>query len=522
MLRLLKRFRWPITCGLATLLIMAYLLLPRPSAEYRLPSSSASVKISPSGKLLALYEDTGIHIYRMPDMKLLLTHRCFTGITLDFDSNNALVFYTYSSSDLPPDGASLQLWHWQQGQTKPRQVASRKPFPPEYLHGSVMHHGSESFNGLYDLDTHTFTHCILSSDARKWLIPVTDGTSIRYELVDTQTGISVQLDIPPIEIKNPSIGNVVAAFSVDGKELVVDCAFAVKKDQDHQASRLIRWFDVQTGKMLQSKTLDYDGPLLLIQKDRIAGVNRMSTELILKLQTDASGLQSISMSETEANPVKRHWPNPTDAIWVALPNCECKLDGSKRFLIYCWEHDLFPTEPGSGFPPTLPGYYYGVRELSSGKLIHSERLPDRPRQPNDWKREGWSLLAILSDAVLMLEQSNQEPPPWRLKWEEWRQMYIPWCPSLPIGSLRLLFIEATTGKRFSELLLPYTQVEHCFNKQQQLLYLIGHTNEDLVLQVYHYPLHKPWLLIWSWALGVAVSITILVEALRWFRRRRKA
>ena len=496
--RFLLYFRWPLAAGLATLLLLVCLLQPRPMAEHHFPSKDATIKISPSGKFLVLYDAEVVQIYQIKTMELQNSYEGNECVALEFDSDDNLVFANYATGPTPED-ARLQLWHWQRGQPKPKMVATRRTFSPG---------PDDGFRGLYESEDASDTHCCLLPNARKWLIPVTDGAAIRFELVDARIGDSVRLDMPVVEIENPSIYNFTVVCSPGSNELVTYSSTLSKIDEKNGTTRMIRWFDVRTGKLLHTKVLellnqfDHYGQLRILQREKVVAISQKDSQLTLQLHTDAAGHQSIAMNETLANLAEHPWSKAKDSSdWNPFPDTDCKsmLDGSKNLLIYWWEHQLYPRSGNSTWPRSIPGFYYGVRELCTGKLLHTERLPDRLRQPDDWKKEGWEMLDVLPGTVLMLQQPDQPPPPWHVKWEEWRLKYIPWCPSLPIGPLRLLFIEATTGKRLSELSLPYTRIEHCFNKQQHALYVIGHINDEMILQAYDYPLHKPWLLIWSWA-----------------------
>ncbi len=526
MARLLARFRWPIAFGIVALLFLVYLLQPRPMAEYRLPRDYASVIISPSGSLLAAYHSEAVDLYQLPTMELLKTHQWNEGFSVAFDADDNLVFATYKSSEQTPEGATLQLWHWQQGDPSPRIVASKKPFPPDHPHAG--HSGLDGFNGLWELNSRFLTHCILSPDARQWLIPVTDGTHVRFELVDSRTGNSLRLDIPIVDLKNPSIGNLAATFNVDSNELITWCSSPSKDDDDYKSSHLFRWFDLRTGKILHSKVIqspdrfNHLGQVCLIERKRVIGLDQESNELIMQLHSDASGHQSIVMNETLANPAEQPWPKPTDSLWVAYPDYGSQLDTSKNLLIYWWEHHLFPKQGGlGGRAPNIPGFYYGVRDINTGKLLHTQRLPDRSRKPDDWDDEGWSLFGILPDTVLIFKQSRLQPHPWQQKYEEWRAKHVPWLFSLPMKPLRLLFVEATTGKRVSELSKPFTSVIHQFHQKEQALYLIGSKNDQTTIQKYAYPLRKPWLMILSWSLGIVASLVCLQTLTQLLRPKRK-
>jgi hypothetical protein len=117
--------------------------------------------------------------------------------------------------------------------------------------------------------------------------------------------------------------------------------------------------------------------------------------------------------------------------------------------------------------------------------------------------------AVLPGPVLVLLQPKEEPYPWQQKWEAWRKQYFSWFPAFARAQEHLLFIEAATGKRLTDLSLPLTDLTHFFHKQQQALYLVGHAEDQVIIQKYAYPLHKPWLLILSWTLGVFAVLASL-------------
>ncbi len=508
------RFRWPLTAALLTMALLWYLVQPRPDVVYQLPNTQGgTVRISPSGKYLLIHGQTSLLVYQLliDEARLILDHPWHDPVESQFDLEDGIAFSTYASSTPTPDGTTLELWHWQQGQSEPKKVGSRKPFPP--WHPREGHSSSDIFNGLFELDSHFLTHCCLSPNGLNWIIPVTNGTLIHFELVDARTGRSVRMDIPDVVIAKPYLSDLTVQFSSDGNELATANYVQAKNEDEVHSTLLLRWFDVQTGKVILSKelpsTMNFDR-IRLLRKGKIVALSEGFSDLNMQLHADADGYKSLKLNESVADPQERPWPKQSDSLWKAYPECTSQIDESSRVLIYCWEHHLLPKSGGfSGVTPTIAGYYFGARDLNNGTLIHTERLPDRPRKPDDWKPEGWTMLDILPGAVLMLEEPKQELSPWQQKWETWRVKYFPWFPTFNHGHTRLQFIKTTTGKRLIELSLPFSVVSHFYLKQQQALYLVMAAYDEIVIQKYAYPLHKPWMLILTWTIGVFAGLVSL-------------
>ena len=511
-----KRFRWPLVAGLLMLVLLGYLLQPRPEVEYRLPDTLTdnviqSVQVSPSGKYLLILgsEESMLQLYEQNGMKLIFDHFPKDAHRCGFNSDDELVFYS---------GKDDSFWCWHPGQTEPQKLGSHHVCSIDGEHRNHIE-GAERCYHLNLSDA-----CLLSPDARTWLIAVGDKEDRHFVLIDARSGQErARLQLDAGDMKKMHRVPLEAIFSPDSRVLLAQTQEPNRPDDETRENIDLIWFDVQTGKKIRSKQLSYIlrmGDIGLFQKDRVFGVSEIERLSCLQTYSDAQGYRLISLSETIADPMEQPWPKGSDGIWKASNEIHHRFDPDSNALVYCWSHVLFPKEGAlGGGAPSMPGFFYGVRDLDSCKLIHMERLPDRPRTADDWDPEGWTMLDVLPPTVLVLLQQGQDSS-WHQKWESWRKQYFSWFPAMTGSRNNIYFIEATTGKRLAELSLPFMDITHFYNKQDHAFYLLGHIDDQIIIQKYAYPLHKPWLLILSWTLGVFAVSASLQWIVHKFRHRK--
>ena len=510
-----KRLRWPLVAALLTLVLLGYLLQPRPEVEHRFPLELRngvirSVQVSPSGKhLLLLGYEAMLQLRELNGMKLIFDHFPKGANPCGFNSNDELVFYSREDDS---------FWCWKPDQTEPQKVGSHNVC---WIDGERRNRleGAERFYHLNLSEA-----CLLSPDARTWLIAVGKKEDRHFVLIDARTGQErARLQLDASDMKKMQRVPLEAIFSPDSKVLLAQTQEPLRPDDETKEGIDLFWFDVQTGKKIRSKQLSNRlrmGDIGFFQNDRVFGISNIEEHDCLQTYSDKQGYRLFSLSETIAEPVEQPWPKASDEVWRAHAEIRHRFDATSNTVTCFWSHVLFPKIGAlGGGAPSMPGFYYSVRDIVSGKLIRTEQLWNQPlTKSDDWTLEDWEMIDVLPGTVLMLNHKNEELPVWQSKWEAWRSKNLSWFPTFANRESHLIFIEAITGKCLSELFIPFTEITHFYHEQQQALYLVGHTDDQVVIQKYAYPLHKPWLLILSWTFGVFAALASLQWILHKLRR----
>jgi hypothetical protein len=285
----------------------------------------------------------------------------------------------------------------------------------------------------------------------------------------------------------------------------------------------LHWVDPRTGKASHTKDLPSGvkiGSLCRLRQNSMTAFDHR--DVSLQLFSNELGYRKIKLTEVTPDPLELTLGNDHDWTWVAHTELKSGIDETSNTLVYTWHQVLYPKVGGlGGLPPHLPGFSYGVRSLADGGLLHTERFLLRERKEDNWGGEGGWMLGVLPGPVLVAEPPAT-PHPWLDKWEEWRRQYFQWFPVLwTKEGRRVQFIEATTGKRLSELIIPMGFAQCRWVPSQNAIYLLGRQKNQIVCMVYDYPLHKPCLLILAWSIGVALFFGC-VQACLGLKRKRPA
>ena len=156
---------------------------------------------------------------------------------------------------------------------------------------------------------------------------------------------------------------------------------------------VVEIFDCRSGKKIKTQTLPQGvniDILLTFDEHQLVSLEERDEIHFLQIISDNEGYRRILLKETISEPHQRQWPKPGDGIWQTQPILKEKIQTEDGKLVYCWEFQLHPKTGGIGRNlPSLPGTYYAVRDLKTGELLHTDRLPLRPRKnPTGTRKAG--------------------------------------------------------------------------------------------------------------------------------------
>jgi hypothetical protein len=126
-------------------------------------------------------------------------------------------------------------------------------------------------------------------------------------------------------------------------------------------------------------------------------------------------------------------------------------------------------------------------------------------------------VTALPGPFLLFEQVNDKK---QSIIEEWLNKLRTWLDIHHKGSVKLHLVDGNSAKLLQQVHIPEGQIAAFLSVDGKMLTVVSGNDTRIEVRKYDFPLHQPWLLIWSWALGVAVAITLLVEARKWWRRRK--
>ena len=408
MLRLLRhllyRFRWPVLTALLTVPLLAFLFQPRPVAEYQIPDDPSSrfrnhepFLISPSGSYLVWlsWNVRTLYMYQLEGMKLLFKQRCIGESTIGFDDHDGLAVASYGSNNNVEDDSMVEWWRWEPGQLAPKKLGSRKAFPAG-LRTSFSSNG-EQFNGLMTFGRNRTINGLLSPDSRTWLFPSLNEATIHFDLIDTKSGeVKARLECPEISRERSKITNIEVIFVPDSKQLLTQSI--VNDSEQYQEQFVLDRFDAQTGKLMSTRKLPDDsklGYLLQFDQDHLVAMKNGQNTISIQWLSKENGYRLLQLPETTPDPAETTLGNDWNFISQAHIESSPHIQAAEGKVTFCWEHALYPKHGGSGAPPYIPEYHYAVRDIATGRLIHTETITNPDAKKEEYHRSGWSTVAIL-------------------------------------------------------------------------------------------------------------------------------
>jgi hypothetical protein len=520
--RFLRYFRWSLGLGLSVFVILLSLLQPRPVAQCVVPLQRGTfdrVEYSSSGKYAVLFNDIfhNIVLVDLPSGQCIFDIPVSLASACRFNAADSLVFATNAKSD-----DDVDFWCWQPGMQVPAKIFSR----PEYIR-NLYHHESlyaEGFNGIAGFDTGNTMNCCLSPDGSRWVIPIRDQATFRFEIVDSQTGqLVTQLDALQYQFQPDKKPACEIAFSTDSSKLILQYPLAMQSHVDN--SYALEVMSTLTGRRLWEIKLPYQtklAQLLFFDDKRVLAWEKENNLDYLQHVSLDKGYQRFLLKETVAEPVEQSVPKMLESIQQASVEVCNPTEVRDGKLIYCWVHQALPKHGAlGGGMPYLPGFYFAVRDVETGQLLRSDKLPLRQREPEDYGVEDWQLHEVLPRQVLLLQKKfdrspahlrREDHPRWKITLDTWRQRYASWIPSFLIKPAHLVGIKADTGKPIEEITLGIDYETRVFAhhlSQQRQLCLAYSDGPGVHFVKYQYPFHKPWLLSLMWSLGVFVVLACI-------------
>ncbi len=369
----------------------------------------------------------------------------------------------------------------------------------------------------------------LSPDGHWWIVPRMKDNILWYERLDAHTGISAgKLNLSTMN-HSPNFQQIISMCFTNEKNILL-VESGVRPEANNQSE--LHWIDLSTGQTLQSVAVpNRVADFCVAQKD-ITVVQTHTTApeekpMLMAFHGPKRELQLIAQNEIDrrqANPPqygKRKMPVPEAVMDTPM------VDVKTLTAVIGWRYYSSLTERNLGngppdFTEWSPEYYYSVRDLKTGELLHTECLHLLSGKNDfDIKNNTLEAIKVLPGPVLVLSQSIVENDPVSFfekslsKLRSWLNL------SSERYSNKIFFIDAKSGKVLNTLQNAQIGGSLTLSPDERTLSSSYYDwrGEEARIE-YDYPLHNPWLLIWSWALVVAATITVLVEARRWFCRRK--
>jgi len=510
--KVLWRF-WPgLLCLAVTFLVLAWGLEPRPRTIAVLPFTSLLSKydhaFSPNGKFLAT-RSTG----------LILGHgRYYSAITLHdlitqsevFDENNYIDDFRFDA-----DGNLVYLItqpHFNDKRKRQKQLALWHPGKPKGIvvweHDDVGSHENERI--AEQLGSIVRTYFRLSPDARTLLFATFDKTHVRGEFIDSVTGNARQttFTLPSQNRDGVMLHEVHTVFTCDSKTVIIQTN-EIEVNSNVQECYW-HWVDVLTGKVFQTMKMPekpvIQGFLLATATTPIAQATNAVGELYFIFVKNKQ-VQSVRLDEMKLpQALEKHQSKTITQLNESIGSSE------NETIAYQWWNIRDISKDSSEM---LCGW--AVRDVSSGKLLQTYNEAGQDHSPKSDDGDQWYLVTLLQGRYLILERHIQDDQD---VIHRWLQQARSWLGLREEENQVLRLMDVVNGANLQQIHIPMRQTSVLLSSDGKSITVLLGNETRIELRTYDFPLHQPWLLIWSWAVGVAGAITLLVEARRWWRRRK--
>lgn len=547
--KILKRHWFPLGAFVLAFVFLAWLLQPRPREtysfdlpeEYRLWNhfDPPSKIFSPSGRYVCCEtsdEDgtSTIHLFDIHNKTWLFNDRCdYDKINSEptFTANDELIYSAFHKPD------KIKLACWKPGDAKPRIVH-------EYVYPIVLRYeggpagqatndvplpqplDDAPFYGLCSFHSRDLFDRTLSPDGLTWLVIVKEGRLIYLDFIDSRTGKrNARVELPAIDLEKKAVVGIDVAFDPRSQYLLLRLRPELsEKEKDAsnnwEVPTTLYWFDVASGKKSQSKTIRTEllpnGKLLSMDLKKVIFLSYSENLPVLQILNLEEGYKQIAMTDTFRDVLEETWPSGSIDSGRSLLRTSTFIhdstDMESSLLMYTSSHFLSAKHGTIRGSPQLPGCSMGCRDLRTGRLLFTKaielnRIYD---DPNRRIGNGDVTALALPGPVFVLKYNNHEPE-WINKPETWRYKIAEWIPALKHQrSTTFRICDPYSGKEQGELIVPQTNILTQVSTDLRSFSMLGSTGDDQYqCLVYDYPFHKPWLLIFSWAFGVAFTFFIL-------------
>ncbi|MGC3971102.1 MAG: hypothetical protein QM775_28330 [Pirellulales bacterium] len=498
--------------------LLAWFMQPRPKETHHLVQdddiliNSSDIILSPDGKYLAIRSyPEGIKVIEAFTKRIIFNSKCNDFKNCRFNTSSELV-YCYSHADERRKFVSqLALFVWRPSDSSPTLLGSWNSFRLSAI--DMLEEASPKFSGLSGLGRHEYPeNCLLSSDTRWWLVPELKGNTVTLQVIDSRTGTNQSGFVPPVvDLRTPVAQSWRAAFCSDSQSLIL------------KTNDTLEWYGLPSGRKVRSSiipgTHEID-KLCRADSESMAALHfplRATGDdtICLQLMKADNTWETIPLTETVPQP--RAIPF-NGSMCNLLLEFSSHVDQASNTLIYFWRHVVATEAFILGAPPSLPGYYYSVRDLSTGRLVHSGKIASC-----DEKVESYYPVktTVLPGPIIAMEMQCAASPVVDIL-ESWRYKYFSWMPSLLQHTGRTLrFIECSSGHLVEELSLPVRNMIYGLSNDLRTIVILGNTTigstDEIVYSYYDYPFRKPWLLILGWSALVTLIVTLLAKAVQFLK-----
>lgn len=186
-----------------------------------------------------------------------------------------------------------------------------------------------------------------------------------------------------------------------------------------------------------------------------------------------------------------------------------------QVVFYQW---YYGREPGNhGFMAgDISGLQWAIRDLATDTLMHADKYVIDPTSKGPIRPQH-RFVTMLSPRHLVF-QENQPDKPRELR--DWLTQLRTWLGMDDEESVKLLVIDGARGRFLQQIHVPPRRVRAISSRDGQTLTVMSSNNTRIEVRSYGFPLRQPWMLIWSWSLGMAVLMTMVVELKRWRSQRK--
>lgn len=522
-----KRLWQAILVFATSLAILGWLLEPRPSEVIRIPPDQQlygeQFQLSPDEKHLIVIHSE-VHLVDLEQRRELLSIP-YTNDQFGFDSQGRFVWLELKKTIFGLDnGLLLTLWRYD-----PLTCQTVKLLNRQLL--IVDENGPDTwFKGLHQLGLYR-EHALLSPDYKTLLMPRYTYFSASFELVDIDSGkVKAPLQIAPISLRECSTLLLETEFSGDGQTLLVQTEERTGGDIHYR----LRLFSTTTGKELNSLRLPgteslgsgssssegryyhgfertseiYHNPtrlgrILCLDATHVVGVwnhewGRRPKGIML-IDFAKESVTKTAFDEHQLSPADevRHGKSEDKQVF---PEIEILTSNSKDELLsvasYQESSQLVGRLEGDRYLPVLS---FSRRSVKDGQQVGVCRYAG-PEKASEYSLEPGVFLTLLPDGRAVYKQSIDMIPKLP-KFREWINKVRDW---LRLPYLRGLYV-INTQTGVCECVTHTTSEIYSAHSMSHGKYLAvtGNDDDGLFLLKYDYPLHKPWGLIFSWALALS-------------------
>jgi hypothetical protein len=422
-----------------------------------------------------------------------------SGFRFDTDGSLAYLVFDFDQSRDKGKNDHMQLHRWRPDTQQSQMVWEHEVVYTEMAQRTFAYLNNNAVSNVSGL----------SPDTRTLLFATYQKGKLIGELLDGLTGkVRSTFSISkshPVGMLTPDVE---AIFTSDSKIVVIQTS----EINGAILERHWHWIDVQTGKELQRVLIPSE---LIIEKSLFAtattpvakATNHHGENVLVSVNNNK--VQAIQLDEVK-QPLSERGQDKIEPHVIAY-----ELLSQHNLIAYQWTHYRVISQNSLEF---LPNYYWSIRELSNGKLIQTSRMKFIDRSEPEQKEDYCSLVTILPGPDLLFMQGFGKKTG---VIQEWLNKVRAWLGTdqQQLGLLHL--INGTNGEVVKTIHIPQEQTSAVLSPDGKSLMVFSGYDKRIELRTYDFPLHKPWLLILSWALGIAGAITLLVEARRLFPWRKR-